>query len=45
VGHDTVRLGLRTGHASITKWERAEGRWLLRRYNDVTPVANGPQQA
>lgn len=33
-----VRLGLRTEHASMTEWEHQEGRWLLRRYNDATPV-------
>lgn len=37
----TVRLGLRTEHASLTVWERFAGRWFLRRYNDATP----PQQA
>ncbi len=31
-----VRLRLRTEHASMTEWERFEGTWLLRRYNDVT---------
>jgi probable phosphoglycerate mutase len=31
-----VRLGLRTEHASLTVWERTDGEWLLRRYNDVT---------
>jgi probable phosphoglycerate mutase len=31
----TARLGLRTEHASLTVWERAEGRWTLRRYNDA----------
>ncbi len=30
-----VRLGLRTEHASLTVWERGDGTWLLRRYNDV----------
>lgn len=39
-----TRLGLRTEHASITEWEHAAGRWLLRRYNDVArPVLD--QQA
>ena len=33
----TVRLGLRTDHASMTEWERVDGRWLLRRYNDGPP--------
>lgn len=37
----TIRLGLRTEHASLTVWERIAGRWFLRRYNDATP----PQQA
>jgi len=37
----TIRLGLRTEHASLTVWERFAGRWSLRRYNDATP----PQQA
>lgn len=38
-----IRLGLRTEHASITEWERHGDRWLLRRYNDVTPLdAGGP---
>jgi probable phosphoglycerate mutase len=37
----TVRLGLRTEHASLTVWERSDERWALRRYNDVT----SPQQA
>lgn len=36
VGPRTVRLGLRTEHASLTVWERSEGRWLLQRYNDAT---------
>ncbi|HLN16071.1 MAG TPA: histidine phosphatase family protein [Acidimicrobiales bacterium] len=35
---DVTRLKLRTDHASMTEWERSEGRWLLRRYNDVAPV-------
>jgi 2,3-bisphosphoglycerate-dependent phosphoglycerate mutase len=30
-----ARLGLRTRHASLTTWERHEGRWLLLRYNDA----------
>ena len=30
-----VRLGLRTDHASLTVWERNDGAWLLRRYNDA----------
>jgi probable phosphoglycerate mutase len=34
---------LRTEHASLTEWELAEDRWVLRRYNDVTPLS--PQQA
>jgi len=34
----TTRLGLRTEHASMTEWERSGDRWLLRRYNDTTPV-------
>jgi len=29
------RLRLRTAHASLTEWEVADGRWLLRRYNDA----------
>jgi probable phosphoglycerate mutase len=33
-----ARLKLRTDHASITEWERWHGSWLLRRYNDATPV-------
>ena len=32
------RLRLSPEHASMTMWERWEGRWLLRRYNDVTPI-------
>jgi probable phosphoglycerate mutase len=31
------RLGLHPGHASLTVWERADGRWVLERYNDRTP--------
>jgi len=30
----TVRLGLRTLHASMTIWEQWARRWTLRRYND-----------
>ena len=33
-----ARLQLRTDHASLTEWERWEGRFTLRRYNDVTAV-------
>jgi probable phosphoglycerate mutase len=36
LGASTVRLGLRTEHASLTVWERVGDVWLLRRYNDVT---------
>lgn len=32
---------LRTTHASLTEWEHCDGQWLLRRYNDATPVG-GP---
>jgi probable phosphoglycerate mutase len=39
VSTTTVRLGLRTEHASVTEWEQAAGRWLLRRYNDVAEAA------
>ncbi len=35
------RLRLPTAHASLTVWQRLDGQWTLRRYNDVTP----PQQA
>ena len=35
VGRACVRLGLRTDHASLTVWERNDGAWLLRRYNDA----------
>lgn len=35
----TVRLGLRTEHASITEWEHVGDRWLLHRYNDVAEAA------
>lgn len=36
VGPGVSRLGLRTGHASVTVWEHGDGdgRWLLERYND-----------
>lgn len=37
-----ARLGLRTEHASMTEWEHDGGRWLLRRYNDVTRAAGRP---
>lgn len=36
-------LGLHTEHASLTEWARPEGRWVLRRYNDVARLADeGP---
>lgn len=35
VGGSAARLGLRTGHASLTVWEREGDRWLLERYNDM----------
>jgi len=38
LAHDAGRLRLRTDHASMTEWEHFDGRWLLRRYNDVTAV-------
>jgi 2,3-bisphosphoglycerate-dependent phosphoglycerate mutase len=31
------RLRLPTAHASLTVWQRVDGQWTLRRYNDVTP--------
>ncbi len=34
----TFRGWLRTEHASMTQWELDRDRWLLRRYNDVTPL-------
>lgn len=35
VGPQRLRLGLRTGHTSMTVWERREDGWLLCSYNDV----------
>ncbi|MGP8058589.1 MAG: histidine phosphatase family protein [Acidimicrobiales bacterium] len=35
-----IRLGLRTEHASMTEWERQGDGWLLRRYNDATPIGD-----
>jgi probable phosphoglycerate mutase len=36
---DPLRRGwLRTEHASMSELERADGRWVLRRYNDCTPL-------
>jgi 2,3-bisphosphoglycerate-dependent phosphoglycerate mutase len=34
---DRERLRLPTAHASLTVWQRLDGEWTLRRYNDVTP--------
>lgn len=46
LGIPTARLKLRTGHASLTEWERdpGSGRWRLLRYNDATPVADEPDR-
>jgi len=33
------RLGLRTGHTSLTEWELSAGGWRLLRYNDVAHLA------
>jgi 2,3-bisphosphoglycerate-dependent phosphoglycerate mutase len=41
--HRTFRGWLRTDHASMTQWELDGERWLLRRYNDVTPVGAAPE--
>jgi probable phosphoglycerate mutase len=38
LGAQVARLKLRTEHASLTEWERWRGTWLIRRYNDTTPV-------
>jgi 2,3-bisphosphoglycerate-dependent phosphoglycerate mutase len=38
VATDRGRLGLPTEHASLTEWERGEGRWRLVRYNDAAHV-------
>ena len=36
---------VRTDHASLTCWEHGGGRWVLRRYNDVTPVGPAPPRS
>jgi broad specificity phosphatase PhoE len=44
---ERARVGrgwIQTDHASMTEWRLADGRWMLRRYNDVTPLGE-PQQA
>lgn len=37
-GDRTWRGWVRTDHASMTEWERSGSRWVLRRYNDATPL-------
>jgi broad specificity phosphatase PhoE len=39
------RNWLRVEHATITEWELAGERWMLRRYNDATPLSAADQQA
>ncbi len=43
---DRARVGrgwIQTDHASMTEWRLAEDHWMLRRYNDVTPVGDAQQ--
>lgn len=45
IGPGVVRLGLRTEHASMNRWDWWERHWFLRGYNDATPHGADAQQA
>jgi hypothetical protein len=45
VGPGVVRLGLRTGHASMNRWDWWEHHWFLRGYNDFISPRYVAQQA